>query len=105
MLVPPHVCENHRVPRHSATTRATSALLSGLLALSPAAWAAAPKTSVVVLPYASFPGVPDGVAARIAELVGQELNGRDELKLVALRAEPAAKDRFDPVAQARTELG
>src|SRR5437763_689577 len=99
------LCENRAVLRHSATTRATAALLSGLLALSPAAWAAAPKTSVVVLPYASFPGVPEDVAARVAELVGQELNGRDELKLVALEAKPAAKDRVDSVAQARTELG
>src|SRR5437763_17131195 len=105
MLVPPHVCENHGVLRHSAITRATAALLSGLLALSPAAWAGAPKTSVVVLPYASFPGVPEDVAGRVAELVGQELKGRDELKLVALKADPAAKDRVDSVAQARTELG
>src|SRR5947209_5088056 len=105
MLAPRDLCENRAVLRHSAMTRATAALLSGLLALSPAAWAGAPKTSVVVLPYASFPGVPEDVAARVAELVGQELKGRDELKLVALEAKPAAKDRVDSVAQAWTELG
>src|SRR5947209_19890599 len=101
MLAPRDLCENRAVLRHSAMTRASAQLLSGMLALTPAAWAAAPKTSVVVLPYASFPGVPDGVAARIAELVGQELKDRDELELVALKSEPAAKDRIDPVAQAR----
>src|SRR5437016_4190359 len=41
MLAPTDLCENRAVLRHSAMTRATAALLSGLLALSPAAWALA----------------------------------------------------------------
>src|SRR5690242_17755224 len=101
---PPRIlCENRCVHRHSAAMRALSALLSGLLALSPAAWAAAPKASVLVLPYASFPGVPDGDGARLVELLGQELKGREELKLASLKSEPS-RPAPDPVAQARVEL-
>ena len=104
MRRPPKLCENRCVHRHSAAMRAVSALLSGLFALSPAAWAAAPKTSVLVLPYASFPGVPDGAAPRILEILTQELKGRDELKLASLKVE-IPKASADPAAQARAELG
>src|SRR5438270_11009581 len=105
MQAPLDVCENCPVIRHSAMMRATAALLSALLGLSPAAWATAPKTSVVVLPYAVFPGVPDGVGARIGELLAQDLKGREELKLVALKAEPLPQGGVPLPEQARTELG
>ena len=100
----PKLCENRPVHRYPAAMRALAALLSGLLALSPAAWAAAPRTSVVVLPYASFPGVPDEAATRVAEVLAQELKGRDELKLTQLKAVPKAA-AADPAVQARAELG
>lgn len=99
-------CENAAVPRHPAMMRALAALLSALL-LAPGAQAArapaAQKTPVVVLPYAIFPGVPEGLAARIDGLLAQELRGREELRLVELAAQAPA-DPADPVAQARLQL-
>lgn len=86
-------CENAAVPRHSAMMRALAALLSALL-LAPSAQAArkaaAQKAQVVLLPYAAFPGVPAGVPVRIAELIAQELRGREELRRVELEAQRSA---------------
>src|SRR5216684_1029576 len=94
------LCKNAVVSRHSAMMRT----LAALLALAPSAHAAARKAPVVVLPYAVFPGVPRGVGARIGELLSQELRGRDELKLVELKPQPA-RPKADPLAQARAALG
>ncbi len=90
--------------------RALAALLVFLLLLPRPAEAAARKSPakkapVVVLPYALFPGVPDAIGPRIAELLAQELRGREELKLVDLKAPVARADKSDPLAQARSALG
>src|SRR5438046_5563394 len=99
-----NLCENAGVRRQSTRMRALSALLATLLVPLPGAWAAAPKTPVVALSYAVFPGAPD-VGGRVAELLSQELRGRDELKLVELKS-PARTDKPpDTLAQAQAALG
>ena len=99
------LCQNAAMPRHSAPTHVLATLLAGLLLLSPSAGAAQRKSSVVALPYAIFPGVPESVGPRLAELLSQDLRGREELKLVELRAPAARSDKSDPMALARTVLG
>ena len=86
-------------------TRVTAAFLSCLLALGPgAALAKAPaKTSLLVLPLAPMPGVPEQAAQRATEVLTQEMKGRGELKLQELKAAPAAK-AVDAGAQARAAL-
>jgi hypothetical protein len=98
------LCQIGEMRRHSLLARALSALLAGLLAAGPAAAGRPQKTAVVVVPYAGFPGVPDGAAARATELLAQELKGREELRVLPLKAPPAQK-AADPVAQAQASLG
>jgi len=98
------LCKNAVVSRHSAMMRTLAALLASLLALAPSAHAAARKAPVAVLPYAVFPAAPDGVGARIGELLSQELRRRAELKLAELKAQPA-RAKGGVLAQARAALG
>jgi hypothetical protein len=94
MLPPENLCEKGLV-------RVLALALSALVALPPAAWAVSPRTSVVVVPYAQYLGVPDGVAERVVELLRQDLQGREELKLVSMKAAPRSPPPPDP----RVELG
>src|SRR5438105_2574204 len=84
--------------------RALAALLAVLFVPLRGAWAAAPKTPVVALPYALFPGAPDA-GGRLAELLAQELRGREELKLVELKPVARTEKPSDPIAQAQAALG
>jgi hypothetical protein len=94
-----------RAPARPPLRRATAALLAGLLALAPAAQPAPARTSVVVLPHAAFPGVPESAAQRAGELLSQEVRRRGELKLVVPKPRPPAARGADAVAQARLALG
>jgi hypothetical protein len=91
--------------------RATAALLAGLFALAPGLRAAAAsskaRVAVVVLPYTALAGdsVPEASRARLAELLAQELRGREALKVVELPPRAPARPQKDAGAEARALLG
>ncbi len=84
--------------KHSVPCRAIASLLAALLSLAPALRASAagkPRPGVALVPYAALPGVPEATAAKVSELIAQELRSRDDLRVVPV----AAPVRVDPAAE------
>jgi hypothetical protein len=79
--------------------RISCAALAAFLALSPLAQAAS-RLPIVVLPYAPFPGVSPKDAAKLGELLGRDLRGRDELRVLELRPEPLHPQAYDALGEA-----
>jgi hypothetical protein len=99
--------------KHSAPCRAVASLLAALLALAPALRASAsgkPRPGVALVPYVALPGVPEATAAKVGELLAQELRSRDDLRILQVAAAPksdsaAERTQADAAAtQARAGL-
>ncbi len=69
--------------------------MAAALALSGTAWAAA-KPAIVVAPFLAGEGVPAGGGARFAKQVSEELQGREEVRVVPPLAQVASSKGANP---------